>query len=131
MSERIDLTEVQLKRLARLIKEKCVEYDLQSYVSLLKNVDSKLNKEWVRKINFILKAISNFNRLKILLLLFEREMCGCEINILLGLSQPTTSHHLSVLQKAGLVSCRVSWRWKYYSLSEVGGKFLRFLLALN
>ncbi len=128
MSDRIDLTDEQQERLRRLIKEKCVEADLASYILLLKNIDNKLNKSWVKKINYVLKALSNIHRLKILLLLFEREMCGCEINILLGLSQPTTSHHLNILEKAGLISSKSSWRWKYYSLSMKGGRFLKLLL---
>ncbi|MEM2109884.1 MAG: metalloregulator ArsR/SmtB family transcription factor [Candidatus Odinarchaeota archaeon] len=121
----------QQERLSRLIREKCVNMDLSSYMLLLKNIRNKLSSERVKKISSVLKAVSNINRLKIILLLFERDLCGCEINVLLGLSQPTTSHHLQMLEEAGLISSRVAWRWKHYALSNNGRKFLKFLLDIH
>ncbi len=33
-----------------------------------------------------------------------------------GLSQPTVSHHLGILRRAGLVSCERRGTWAYYRL---------------
>ncbi len=130
MVDEIELTSEQRERLNRLIREKCVNMDLSSYLLLLKNIRDKFNSNCVKNINNFLKAVSNINRLKIILLLFERDLCGCEINVLLGLSQPTTSHHLKILEKSGLISSRIEWKWKYYTLSNNGRRFLKFLLDI-
>lgn len=63
-----------------------------------------------------LKAIADANRLRILCLLFQGEKCVCDIEEQLRISQPLTSHHLSVLREAGLVGVRRSGIWSYYSL---------------
>lgn len=51
-------------------------------------------------------ALSDVSRLKILQLLTEHEMCVCEIEDRMGMSQPAISHHLGVLKRAGLISGR-------------------------
>lgn len=61
-------------------------------------------------------AISDLTRLEIMKLLLEHEMCVCEIEDRLGMSQPAISHHLRSLKKAGLISGRKSGKWTYYSL---------------
>ena len=44
------------------------------------------------------------------------ELCACKISERLGLSGSTTSHHMSVLTEAGLVSARKDGVWTYYTL---------------
>jgi ArsR family transcriptional regulator len=45
------------------------------------------------------------------------EVCVCELNAHLALSQPTVSHHLRVLREAGLVEvARRQATWVYYRL---------------
>ena len=46
------------------------------------------------------------------------EMCACKISERLGLSPATTSHHMSVLRDAGLVSARKDGSWTYYALKR-------------
>ena len=67
-----------------------------------------------------LKALADENRLRILMLLREREQCGFELMGVLGLSQPLVSSHLGVLRSAGLVEARREGRRMRYSLTEVG-----------
>ena len=67
-----------------------------------------------------LKALADENRLRILLLLRERELCVFELMGVLGLSQPLVSSHLGVLRSAGLVEARREGKRIRYSLSEVG-----------
>lgn len=43
-------------------------------------------------------------------------VCGCDIEDLLGLSQPTVSHHMKLLVEHGLVSSEKRGRWVYYAL---------------
>lgn len=52
------------------------------------------------------KALGEPTRLKILRLLAEQELCVCELEEILEMSQPRVSQHLKVLKQAGLVKER-------------------------
>jgi ArsR family transcriptional regulator, arsenate/arsenite/antimonite-responsive transcriptional repressor len=67
-----------------------------------------------------LKALADENRLRILMLLRERDLCGFELMGVLGLSQSLVSSHLGVLKSAGLVQARREGKRMRYALSEVG-----------
>ncbi|MGB9854059.1 MAG: ArsR/SmtB family transcription factor, partial [Candidatus Bathyarchaeales archaeon] len=66
----------------------------------------------------LFKALADTTRLRILKLLGIREMCVCEIMIALDLTQPTASHHLKILENAGLVKGRKEGRWVYYDITN-------------
>lgn len=68
----------------------------------------------------LLKALADPTRLHIAGLLTQREMCVCDLEELLGISQSMTSHHLGVLRRAGLLLQRheeKDARWVYYRLN--------------
>ena len=65
----------------------------------------------------VMKALSDSSRIRILKMLEGRELCVCEIQALLGLSQSTVSKHLKILEDAGLVDRRRDGQWVLYSLS--------------
>ena len=44
------------------------------------------------------------------------EVCVCDLNAALELSQPTVSHHLRVLREAGLVEASRRGTWAFYRL---------------
>ncbi|MBP6888034.1 MAG: winged helix-turn-helix transcriptional regulator [Oscillospiraceae bacterium] len=67
----------------------------------------------------IFKALSDETRLRILSLVLEGELCVCEIEDCLGLTQSNASRHLTALKNAGILSYRKQAQWTYYSLSEV------------
>lgn len=72
-----------------------------------------------------LRALGDENRLRILMLLRERELCVLEVVGALGVSQPLASSHLAVLREAGLATARREGRRIRYGLSEEarrGGK---------
>jgi biotin operon repressor len=66
-------------------------------------------------LNFF-KALSDENRLKIVGLLAQQPYTVEKLADALGLSVSTTSHHLSRLASAGLVTVRVEGHYYYYSL---------------
>jgi ArsR family transcriptional regulator, arsenate/arsenite/antimonite-responsive transcriptional repressor len=45
-------------------------------------------------------------------------MCACDIEQKVGLSQPTISHHMGILRKAGLVSSEKVGPWMWYQRNE-------------
>lgn len=64
------------------------------------------------------KGLADENRLRILNLLFHGELCGCDIQHVIGASQSMVSRHLSYLKNAGLVlDRRVGYR-VYYRLVQ-------------
>jgi len=73
----------------------------------------------------VFKALSDELRLKMVYLLLTREMCECEIIVALGLTQPTASHHLSILERAGVITKTKRGKWAFYRGSEA--KVSRFL----
>ena len=67
----------------------------------------------------ILKALSDRNRLKIILALIRcPELCACQIIELLQVTGATASRHLDILFQAGLLDRRKEGRWVYYRLEN-------------
>lgn len=65
----------------------------------------------------LLRVLGENTRLRIFALLTKAELCVCEIEDILGLSQSLVSNHLGVLRKAGLVRARrdeEDARWVFY-----------------
>jgi ArsR family transcriptional regulator len=72
----------------------------------------------MREFMAITKALSDPNRVRILLALRRRALCVCQITELFGLAVSTVSKHLSVLHQAGLIQSRKTERWVYYRLAD-------------
>ena len=66
----------------------------------------------------VLKAISDENRLRILNLLQHGDLCVCELEILLEISQSNASRHLNKLTNAGLLEYYKAAKYVYYKLNE-------------
>ena len=66
----------------------------------------------------ILKALSDSNRLRILMSLHGCELCVCQVIELLQLAPSTVSKHLFLLKQAGLLTSHKNGRWIYYKISE-------------
>ena len=64
------------------------------------------------------KALSDPNRIRILKALQIRPLCVCELQQLLGIAQPSVSHHLRVLSDAGLVDFVRDGQWIDYKIAE-------------
>ena len=80
-----------------------------------------------QKLNRFLHAIADPTRRRILQALKERGacsigkdvgLCASDIELRIHLSQPTISHHMSVLNKAGLVEAKKQGQWKWYRRKE-------------
>ncbi|MEW6619088.1 MAG: metalloregulator ArsR/SmtB family transcription factor [bacterium] len=64
------------------------------------------------------KALSDETRVHILKMLEEKEMCVSDIGEAFEVSQPTISHHLDILKRAGLVKSKRKGQNIYYSLNK-------------
>ena len=65
-----------------------------------------------------LKALSEEIRVRIVMLLFEREACVCELMEVFGMAQSKLSHHLLMLKDAGILRDKRRGKWNYYSINK-------------
>lgn len=68
----------------------------------------------------IARALSDENRLRILMALRGRELCVCQVTAFLDLAPSTTSKHLSILRQSRLIESCKQGRWVYYRLADAG-----------
>ena len=66
----------------------------------------------------LFKVFGDSTRIKILYLLFEAEMCVCDIARLLGMTQSAISHQLRSLKQSKLVKARREGKTVFYALAD-------------
>ena len=64
------------------------------------------------------KIFGDSTRLRILYVLFEAELCVCDIAALLGMQVSAISHQLRILKQARLVKFRRAGKTVFYSLAD-------------
>ena len=67
----------------------------------------------------VLKALADPVRLRVVSIIAAAptgEICACELPVLLDRSQPTVSHHLSQLVRAGLIDREQRGKWAWFRL---------------
>ena len=85
----------------------------------------------------VFRALGDVHRLRALHFLVTADgeccanadgVCACDVQNLLGLSQPTVSHHMKLLLGAGLVEAEKRGKWTYYRPSAQGFEVARTAL---
>lgn len=66
----------------------------------------------------IYRALSDENRLRIINVLMKKELCVCEIETILNISQSNVSRHLNKLKAAEIVTSKKESQWAFYKLSN-------------
>ena len=66
----------------------------------------------------LFKIFGDSTRIKILYVLFEAEMCVCDIAQLLNMNQSAISHQLKILKQNRLVKSRREGKAVFYSLAD-------------
>jgi ArsR family transcriptional regulator len=71
-----------------------------------------------RKFDFekFLVALSDRNRLRLINLMGEDEVCVCFFVEILKMPQPRVSRHLAYLRRAGIVAARREGKWMHYRI---------------
>ena len=77
----------------------------------------------------LFKALSDPNRLMILDMLSDGELCACKILEAFQITQPTLSHHMKILCDCGLVSAKREGKWMHYSIEAENIQKLKMLLS--
>ena len=68
----------------------------------------------------IFRAFCDENRLRILELLQDGDLCACVLIEKLGIKQPALSYHMKILVESGIVESTPVGKWTHYHLSETG-----------
>lgn len=72
-----------------------------------------------RKLALTAHSLSDPIRIQMVYLLGQTDdICTCEFEALLGLSQSKVSYHLKQLMKAGIVNRQLFGTWSHYSLAD-------------
>jgi ArsR family transcriptional regulator, arsenate/arsenite/antimonite-responsive transcriptional repressor len=61
----------------------------------------------------------------------EEPVCACELPEFLGLAQPTVSHHLAKLTRAGLLRREQRGKWAYFCLDPDAAERLAGIVSLT
>lgn len=72
----------------------------------------------MKKMEKIMKLLSDNTRLRILMLLTGRELCVCQVMGVLGISQPLVSRNLKLLGDAGFLEERKEGKLVFYSMKN-------------
>lgn len=66
----------------------------------------------------IFKALSEETRLRIFAQVVKGDMCVCEIEKCLELTQSNASRHLTALKRAGILDSYKNAQWAYYKIRD-------------
>jgi DNA-binding transcriptional ArsR family regulator len=87
-------------------------------ISQLSRRAGQVDDTTIRRLEAVFTGLADSIRLKILVLLAKEELCACEVMAALDLTQPTTSHHLGILERSGLVASRREGKWVFYRVAD-------------
>lgn len=107
------------ERLERLIESgECPSKSSEVYAKELEELGQQLSKEISDKTLELFNALSDHKRMKIVKLLLNRKLCVCEFTEVLDVTQSTVSHHLSLLEKTGLIRGFKKGKWTFYEIEK-------------
>ena len=66
----------------------------------------------------LFKVFGDTTRIRILYVLFESEVCVCDLAEALGMTQSAISHQLKILRQSGLVRSRRQGKSVFYALAD-------------
>ena len=83
----------------------------------------------MRNLSLFFAALADENRLRLLYLMKEGEICVCYLQGVLQTNQPKISRHLAYLKRTGLVESRRDGKWMHYRLKKLEAGQERILSA--
>ena len=96
-----------------------IDMDDGIHPDLISSVNEDMpDEELLYDLAELYKVFGDTTRIKILYVLFEAEMCVCDIAQILNMTQSAISHQLRVLKQAHLVRSRRVGKQIYYSLTD-------------
>ena len=91
----------------------------QVHPDLLKIVNDTMPEETeLYDLAELFKVFGDSTRIRILFVLFEAEVCVCDLAAVLSMTQSAISHQLRILKQNKLVKCRREGKSVFYSLAD-------------
>ena len=92
---------------------------VETHPEIVKAVNEQMPQEEILyDLAELFKVFGDSTRIKILYVLFESEMCVCDIAQILQMSQSAISHQLRLLKASKLVKFRREGKTIFYSLAD-------------
>ena len=92
---------------------------MHAHEEIIEKINASMpDEELLYDLAELYKVFGDSTRIKILYVLFESEMCVCDIAQLLNLSTSAISHQLRVLKQSQLVKFRREGKTVFYSLAD-------------
>lgn len=92
---------------------------LHVHEDLVERVRGELPEEdTLYNLTELFRIFGDSTRVRILYVLFEAELCVCDIAALLGMTQSAISHQLRALKNVRLVKARREGKTVFYSLAD-------------
>ena len=92
---------------------------IHAHEDIIRKVTQEMPEdEFLYDLAELFKIFGDSTRIKILYVLFESEMCVCDIAQLLGMTQSAISHQLRALKQSKLVKYRREGKTVFYSLAD-------------
>ena len=113
------MTERTKEDIKTLIECIGLDIDVHEYIEgLEKSRDEILARKGFKEDVISHKALGQESRFLIYNLIKKKEMCICELSTILVLSQPSISHHVKILEQAGLIVGVKSGKFTHYQLNR-------------
>ncbi|MCL7410258.1 MAG: metalloregulator ArsR/SmtB family transcription factor [Methanosarcinaceae archaeon] len=97
------------------MNDTCIRVDEPLIKQMVQNLP---DEQTINKISAIFQALQSDTRLKILFLLSQKEMCVCELECALDVTQSAISHSLRALRQLDLVRVEKQGRFAIYYLAD-------------
>ena len=96
----------------------CCDY-IHAHEEIIRRVRGQMpNEDHLYDLAELFRIFGDSTRIRILYVLFEAEMCVCDIAQLLGMTQSAISHQLRSLKNARLVKARREGKTVFYALAD-------------
>ena len=93
--------------------------DVHTHEDIVEKVRHNMpDEDTLYDLSELFRIFGDSTRIRILYVLFEAEMCVCDIASLLGMTQSAMSHQLRALKNARLVKGRREGKTVFYSLAD-------------
>lgn len=97
------------------MQEKCERVNIKQLEKLLQKVP---DSDSIMRMAAVFQALQSDTRLKILFLLKQKEMCVCELEQALSVTQSAISHGLRTLRQLDLVRVRKEGKFTIYYIAD-------------
>ena len=111
-----DILEEEVK--AKLIKCEDVGNPDLHFKKLRELGDQLIQNPKYDNLNNFVSALANKKRLVIINIIKEKDRCVCELEVILKKSQSSISHHLRILEDAGLIRGWKKGKFTYYGIEK-------------